>query len=95
MKKYRVKMTVEHDFDVEDLTGITQEDIEIYKEGFQDVYLNGEENIEDVKGLILSELENAIFSNLPVTTPYTSEVLKIRSDMKVIDAEIEGVGLEE
>ncbi len=89
--KYLAKITVDYEIEVEDVAGITKEDIENYKTGFNNLYFENLEEIEDVGGLILAELENAIFSNLPASTPHTSKALKIKPKMEVTDMEIKTI----
>lgn len=87
--KYKATISVEYNVEVEDIIGINQEDVEGYKNFIQSSYFEQSEEIEGVKGLILAELENAIHSNIPEYTPYTTKALKIKAKVDVNEMKIE------
>lgn len=89
--KYKATISVEYNIEVEDIVGINQEDVNGYKEAIQDSYFEDSEEIENVKDLILAELENAIYSNKPKSTHYTAKALKIKASMDINEMEIEEI----
>lgn len=89
--KYKATITVDYEFEVESSMEFSDQDIEDYKKGIQAEYFEGFEEIEDEGHIILSELENAIFSHMPRETPYTRHVLKIKPDMYISDMDIKEV----
>lgn len=89
MKKYKVLMEVRYEFDIEDYFELTQEDVESYKKMFDDSYDDGFYEIENIKNMIVSELEKALFSNLPQGTPHLAkDKFKVKTDMEMEDIEV-------